>query len=111
MHVRYPIEKSGAKTDFGGHVPGLTRTLDRFREDNSERILDTTLYNPCPVRVAAPRRPVLGEQSNESSQDVVPDGRSDLRIHSACRAGGSYTVGRRADTGMHRTWVPLRYLV
>ena len=31
--------------------------------ENSQFRLDTTLYNPCQVRVAAPRGPALGEQS------------------------------------------------
>ena len=66
------------------------------------------LYNPCQVRVAAPRGPTLGEYFHETcGQDVVPDGRSNLCNLSASRSGGSNIGGRCASTMLHRTRVPL----
>jgi hypothetical protein len=73
--------------------------------------LDTTLYNPCQVRVAAPRGPARRTIHETCGQDVIPDGRYDLRVYSTCRSGSSGTGGRRADPVVHRTKLPLRWPV
>src|SRR5580704_10121089 len=72
-----------------------------------------SLTPPCIIRAKSgsplPGDP-LGEQSNETcGQDVIPDGRYDLCIHSAC-CSGSFVAGRRsADSELHRARVPLRH--
>ena len=67
------------------------------------KVLDTTLYNPCQVRVAAPRGPARRTIHETCGQDVVPDGRYGMRIHRACRSGSSGAGRRRADPVLYRT--------
>lgn len=74
------------------------------------KVLDTTLYNPCQVRVAAPRGPARRTTHETCGQDAIPDGRHGMRVHSTCCSGGSYTGRRCAATQLHWT-LPLRHSV